>query len=228
MLIRLRLMPRMPWRMGMARAFGFQLGRTGGQPTVIGVSLHPGAFGRSLCHRSREAACRPGESGRGVWLAVSAALPLELAPARAAPRLAVGHLSRRLFTGPAGRGVARGEVEVSARLRAPLRSRRAQGRVDRPRPRPSRASNHGGAGACVRAQWAALSPGTADYNTLGCALQFRVVKTNKRGKAQNRVLELNFTDGIIQVPPFPGEIVSLSHGTQTWVAALGGGCNTDL
>eukprot|EP01052_Picozoa_sp_SAG31_P032052 SAG31_NODE_3471_length_4234_cov_2.458525_4_plen_91_part_00 len=29
--------------------------------------------------------------------------------------------------------------------------------------------------------------------------QFRVVKTNKRGKAQNRILEMNFTDGIIKV-----------------------------
>jgi hypothetical protein len=28
---------------------------------------------------------------------------------------------------------------------------------------------------------------------------FRVVKTNRRGKAQNRVLELNFTDGVISV-----------------------------
>eukprot|EP01050_Picozoa_sp_SAG11_P014824 SAG11_NODE_1864_length_4154_cov_1.816769_6_plen_115_part_00 len=32
-------------------------------------------------------------------------------------------------------------------------------------------------------------------------LQFKVVKTNKRGKSQNRVLELNFTDGIIKVRP---------------------------
>jgi hypothetical protein len=29
--------------------------------------------------------------------------------------------------------------------------------------------------------------------------QFRVVKTNKRGKAQNRILELNFQDGVITV-----------------------------
>eukprot|EP01043_Picozoa_sp_COSAG02_P070779 COSAG02_NODE_12670_length_1511_cov_10.557365_1_plen_210_part_00 len=44
--------------------------------------------------------------------------------------------------------------------------------------------------------------------------QFRVVKTNKRGKAQNRILELNFQDGVITVraaSPIAPRLPSLTH-----------------
>lgn len=49
--------------------------------------------------------------------------------------------------------------------------------------------------------WGACAPDryAARRLSLRAPRQFRVVKVNKRGKAQQRILELNFTEGIISV-----------------------------
>lgn len=58
----------------------------------------------------------------------------------------------------------------------------------------------------------------ADPRLWPVALQFRVVKTNKRGKSQNRVIELNFTDGRISSINTRGKVQKSHHASKVMFA----------